>query len=321
MTDWQPTATPTALQARAALYARIRAFFAGRQVLEVETPVLSHAAVSDPYLNPLYTQVNQPGVGEHRLFLHTSPEYPMKRLLAAGSGCIYQLCKVFRNDESGRLHNPEFTLLEWYRLGFDDRALMTEIEALLQVAFQRPELQVERRSYGALFQQHLGVNPHQATAAQLAELATRELDISGAVEEVSDWLNLLFSHLIEPQLQQPTFVYDYPACQAALARIADDGEGQPVAKRFELFMQGTELANGYQELTDGDEQARRFHADQQRRQTLGLAVLPTDQHLVEALAAGLPDCAGVALGVDRLLMLVTGADSIHSVLAFPLERA
>ncbi len=323
--EWQPSASLSVIRRRAQLYQQIRQFFAERQVLEVDTPVLSGAAVADPYLQPMRSRYSGPGQQNGQvLYLQTSPEYAMKRLLAAGSGAIYQLAKAFRDGESGRRHNPEFCMLEWYRPGFDDHQLMAEVEALLQWVLgtrQSGAERAEKISYRQLFQRHLDIDPHQASLADLKALVRRQLDPQIELEQRDDWLNLLISHLIEPQLQSPTFVYDYPASQAALARLEPDNQGVSVARRFELFVNGVELANGYFELVDADEQARRFADDQQRRQQLGLTPLPTDQHLVAALRAGMPACSGVALGVDRLLMLVSGCSHIDEVLAFPLSRA
>lgn len=318
--NWQPTASLDAIRQRARLYAAIRAFFAERDVLEVDTPVLSQAAVSDPYLDPMISAFEGPGVsGSLPLYLQTSPEYAMKRLLASGSGPIYQLAKAFRNGEVGRRHNPEFCMLEWYRPGFDDQGLMVEVQALVAPLLGRDDFVAV--SYRQLFVDHLGCDPHRTSAAQLKALARQHLDAGFDSEDRDTWLNLLISHLIEPKLLQPTFVYDYPASQAALAQVSCDEQGVAVARRFELFVEGVELANGYFELVDGDEQARRFAADQQQRRQLGKPVLPCDQHLVAALHHGLPACAGVALGVDRLLMLICGSQRIDEVIAFPLARA
>lgn len=317
---WSPTASLDAIRARANLYATIRRFFAEREVLEVDTPVLSAAAVSDPHLDPMQSHFIGPGAANGLpLYLQTSPEYAMKRLLAAGSGPIYQLAKAFRNGEAGRRHNPEFCMLEWYRPGFDDRQLMDEVQALVAEVLGRDDF--ERISYRELFQRELGIDPHVATAVQLRPIACARLGIDFDDDNRDSWLLLLFSEVLEPLLQRPTFVYDFPATQAALARVGVDEQQVKVARRFELFVAGVELANGYHELTDGDEQARRFVADAEQRRHLGKPVYPADQHLVDALRAGLPPCAGVALGVDRLLMLALGVDAIDQVLAFPIQRA
>ena len=320
MSDWSPSAELKLIRARAELYAKVRDFFAQRQVLEVETPVLSAAAVADPHLHPMSSSYQGPGHQQALpLFLQTSPEYPMKRLLAAGSGAIYQICKSFRNGESGGRHNPEFTMLEWYRPGFDHQQLMEEVEALVRVTCGcGPARYV---SYRQLFLDQLQIDPHSANAQLLQQLASQHLDMDLQLDDRDSWLDLLFSHLIEPQLLEPTFVFDFPETQAALAQIAEDELGVKVARRFELFVQGTELANGYLELTDADEQARRFESDQQTRQQMGLQPLPVDHHLLAALQVGMPACAGVALGMDRLLMIAESCQHIDQVLAFPLARA
>lgn len=321
---WQPAATLDVLAARARLLAGIRAFFAVAGVMEVETPALSAGAATNPALESLQTLYCGPGAPpDGRLFLHTSPELPMKRLLAAGSGPIFQICKVFRAGERGRLHNPEFTLLEWYRPGFDHHALMDELEALVcQVSgYSR---RAQRMSYRELFFAHLGIDAHRADVDVLRQRAltagiggAAQLDLGGR----DAWLDLLLTHCIEPRLRGRgmVLVYDYPASQAALARVRP---GDPaLAERFELYLDGIELANGFHELTDAGEQRRRFVEDLARRDALDLPRVPMDERLLAALEAGLPGCSGVALGVDRLLMLATGRRSIEEVLAFPIERA
>ena len=319
MSDWQPTATRHNLQRRAQIIDGIRQFFNQRQVLEVDTPTLSAAAVSDPHLFPFATDYIPEGGGQAQtLYLHTSPEYPMKRLLAAGSGCIWQLCRVYRNGESGRRHNPEFSMLEWYRLGFDHHQLMDEVDDLVDSILGCGRSR--RVTYAALFEQYLGVDIHACEISELADLGRRHCDFRGELD-TDGWLNLLFSHCIEPQLLEPTMVYAFPASQAALARVVEGDDRVPSAARFELFIKGMELANGYFELTDAGEQARRFAADQQLREAYQRPPLPIDQRLIAALQQGLPECAGVALGVDRLVMLALDAHSIDEVIAFPLGRA
>jgi lysyl-tRNA synthetase class 2 len=288
--------------------------------MEVDTPVLSTAAVSDPFIDPMVTGFCGPGVpSEQRFYLQTSPEYAMKRLLAAGSGPIYQLAKAFRNGEAGARHNPEFTLLEWYRPGFDDHDLMVEVSDLVHSVLGCGP--VRSLSYRELFQEQLGIDPHRAPVEALRALTRERVDIELVDEDRTTWLNLLLTHVIEPTLQAATFIYDFPADQAALSRVMADDWGQPVARRFELYIKGLELANGYFELTDGVEQQRRFEADNRTRQQLGLQALPYDQRLVAALKAGMPACAGVALGLERLLMLASGASHIGEVMAFTLDRA
>jgi len=319
MNHWQPTASLSNLRQRARIIGRIREFFGERGVLEVETPTLSAAAVSDPHLFPFATDYIPEGGGRAQtLYLHTSPEYPMKRLLAAGSGCIWQLCRVYRNGESGRRHNPEFSMLEWYRVGFDHHRLMDEVDDLVHAVLGCERSR--RVTYAALFEQYLQVDIHSCTIDELARLGHKHCGFRGELDR-DGWLNLLFSHCIEPQLHEPTMVYAFPVSQAALARVVEGDDRVPSAARFELFIQGMELANGYFELTDADEQAARFAADQQLRRGYQRPDLPIDQHLIDALRQGLPECAGVALGVDRLVMLALGASSIDEVIAFPLGRA
>lgn len=319
--DWRPTASLAALQARAALLRRLRAFFAEREVLEVETPLLSVAGTTDPQIESFVTHYSGPG-GDRRLYLATSPEFPMKRLLAAGSGPIFQVCKAFRQGEAGCLHNPEFTLLEWYRPGYDHHRLMDEVEALLAAVCEEPPAKAERWTYAELFETHLAVDPHRATWAELRRLAQAHPSLAGVDGLDRDgWLDLLMSHCIQPQLglDAPCFVYHYPASQAALARIAP-GE-PPVAERFELIWRGVELANGFHELSDAQQQRRRFTADNARRRELGLAEVVMDERLLQALAAGLPDCAGVALGLDRLLLMSDPDKCLSASIAFPISRA
>lgn len=317
---WRPSAPIHNLRARAKVLAQIRHFFAERNVLEVETPVLSRCAVSDPFIDSLEVSFGfQPGVEDERLYLQTSPEYAMKRLLAAGSGDIYSMAKVFRNGESGRRHNPEFTMLEWYRQGFDDRQLMAEVDALLRSVI--PNLEVSYLSYAQLFESELGLDPHTASLEQLQRVCREHVDAPFEDDDRDTWLNLLMSHVLEPRLQGAVFIHSYPASMAALAQLREDEQGRPVAARFELFVNGIELANGYHELTDAAEQERRLQADQQQRAALGLPQRPLEQRLVQALEAGLPDCAGVALGVDRLVMLALGADGLDQVVSFMHERA
>lgn len=310
-------------QARAQMLADIRAFFLAAGVLEVDTPICSAHAATDPALESFSTSYTGPEASEGMcLYLHTSPEFPMKRLLAAGSGPIYQICKVFRNGESGRWHNPEFTLLEWYRPGYDHKRLMDEVAAMINSLLPEP-LPVERVRYGELFQQRLGFDPHQSSCGELRAHAVR-LGISGAetlnLRDTDAWLDLLMTHCLEPHLGRGglCFVYDYPATQASLARIRPGDP--PVAERFELYMDGIELANGFHELTCASEQRRRFESDLKRRRTDGVKPIPMDEYLLAALDAGIPDCSGVALGLDRLLMRLTGARHIRDVLAFPVDR-
>lgn len=308
---------PTILERRARLLADIRAFFVARDVLEVDTPALSTAAVTDPNLHSFSTRYSGPGVNHGQTFyFHTSPEFAMKRLLAAGSGDIYQLAKVFRDGEAGRLHNPEFTLLEWYRLSFDHHELMDEVAVLVGEILALHT--VEKLSYQAVFQQHVGLDPLAASIIELSDCVSAQGIVTpfGMPEDNPDpWLDLLLSHCIEPKLGQSrlTFIYDYPTSQAALARIRPGDP--PVAERFELYVRGIELANGFHELNDGVEQRRRFEADNGARAANGLPIMPLDEEFL-AIVDKLPPCAGVALGVDRLLMLAAGKSSIADVLSF-----
>ena len=323
MSLWQPSASIEHLQKRAETVRFIRDFFYAREVLEVETPLMSSCAVSDPFIDSIeveYTSFPADSDSE-QFYLQTSPEYAMKRLLAAGSGPIYQLAKAFRNGELGRRHNPEFTMLEWYRPGFDDSALMDEIEALISPLLSLSG--IERITYTELFQRHLGIDIEQMSAADLALETKNHVDIQLQDDDRDTWLNLLMSHVIEPQLTSvpALFVTEYPASQAALARVRLNDQQVPVAARFELFVRGVELANGYHELTDAAEQKKRLEADQAKRKEMALPERPLDYRLVDALSAGLPDCAGVALGVDRLLMLMLESESIADVISFDLPRA
>lgn len=320
-TSWRPSASPQMLVARAGVLATVRSFFAARGVLEVETPQLAHATVTDLNLHSLSSCL-QIGGDERELFLQTSPEFAMKRLLAAGSGPIYQIARVFRDDERSRLHSPEFTLLEWYRPAFDHHALMREVSELLAAVLGTPP--GESVSYRQVFETHLGLDPHTASTRDLARAAEdAQIVAVGLGDEDRDgWLQLLMSFVIEPNLGRgrPSLVDDYPASQAALARIVQRGEVE-VAERFEAYVEGIELANGYHELIDPIEQRRRFELDLAARRRAGLPSVPIDEHLLAALEAGLPPCAGVALGIDRLVMLATGASHIDEVLTFPIDRA
>lgn len=326
--DWRPSATLEVLRLRARLLERIRAFFSERGVLEVETPILSAAAVTDPALASLVTRYLGPLFPHGQtLYLHTSPEFPMKRLLAADAGSIYQICKAFRDGESGRLHNPEFTMLEWYRVGFDHHRLMDETGELIMqlLAPHRTLGPPERITYREAFQRHVGLEPHAATAADFAAVAKihqiQAPQVLLSQNDLSVWRDLLFTHVVEPKLGQGwlTCIYDYPASQASLARILPGNP--PVAARFEVYLHGIELANGFHELADPVEQRTRFERQLHTRAANGLPDVPIDERLLAALAHGLPDCAGVALGVDRLVMLAAGTRTIAEVIAFPVDRA
>lgn len=301
------------LRRRNQLLQQIRAFFLERGVLEVETPLLSAAGNSDPGIDQFTLKADV-------AWLRTSPEYAMKRLLAAGSGDIFELGPVFRNGEQGRHHNREFTMLEWYRCGWTLFQLMDEVGELVRAVLCDEPLTETRISYRDLFLAYTGTDPLLCSKAELGECASASgLDVPGL--ERDGLLDLLLSHVIQPKMktQGMVFVHDYPPSQAALARIRD-GE-PPVAERFELFLDGIELANGYQELADAEEQRRRFELENRRRREGGQDVVPVDKNLLLALEAGLPDCCGVALGFDRLLMRLSGADDLARVITFNSERA
>ncbi|MBB5014349.1 EF-P lysine aminoacylase EpmA [Rehaibacterium terrae] len=321
--DWQPTAPLRALKLRAGLYALIRRFFAERGVLEVETPILSEAGNTDPNIQSLSLEFEGPAAaGQRRRWLRTSPEHALKRLLAAGVGDCYELGRVFRNGEAGKCHNPEFTMLEWYREGWDHHRLMEECADLVQAAMALvgKRTTVRRMSFGELYRDRFGLDPHTASEAELyAPLAMFGIDPQGLTRD--DLLDLLMTHLVQPVLpdNRILLLYDYPASQCALARIRP-GE-PPVAERFELYLGPLELANGYHELCDAGEQRERFGRDLVVRHRRGQVRPPVDERLLAALDAGLPSCAGVALGVDRLLMAMLGCERIADVLAFPFERA
>lgn len=314
MTDWKPTAPISSLKARAQLLSDIRTFFIDRKVLEVETPLLSQAGNTDPEIQSVTTA--------DRRYLRSSSEFPMKRLLAAGSGDIFELGHVFRAAESGSNHNPEFTMLEWYRLGISYHQLMNEVAELVKICGRGEfdEWPEQRLTYLELFEQHLKINPFEADAEEMAAVAARH-GITDIVLNRRQWLDLLISHIIQPALPLSclTFIYDFPADQAALAKITT--ASPPVAQRFELYLGRTELANGYQELTDASQLQQRFDVENATRLKRGQPMNQIDHHLVAALQSGLPDCAGVALGVDRLLMAICQVKSISEVIAFPHSRA
>ena len=314
--SWRPTASLEILQLRARLRHRIREWFHARGVLEVETPALCRFAATDAHIESLEV----PGRG----WLHTSPEFAMKRLLAAGSGDIYQFARVFRDGERGSRHNPEFTLLEWYRTGMDYRALMREVVELCRQAAAGVAGWGETREITyAEAMARVGVDHEHDDAAQLAAcLRTAGVDVPEAVRgDRGALLDLVMSTRVEPGFdpRRPTIVYDFPPDQAALARIRPSSP--PIAERFEVFLGGMELANGFGELTDAAEQRARFERDRARRSARGQRPVPMDESLLAALEHGLPACSGVALGFDRLVMAVAGMCDISGVLAFPAEHA
>ena len=310
---WQPTSTLQALKTRADLYRRIRFFFDDRKVLEVETPCLAAATITDPYIDSLTVPAHDE---QAQRFLQTSPEYFMKRLLASGSGDIYQIAKVFRQEEQGRFHNEEFTMLEWYRLDVDLWELMEEVADLVEQLLGCSHFQ--HISYRDVFEQHLGFDPHEISLESLTFEAKQQINIEMPKASKDDWLNLMMSHFIEPELGRdaPVFIYDYPPSQAALATINTDESGVAVAERFELYYKGIELANGFNELTDAAAQKERFHQDNMQRMAMLKKPLPIDYDFLAALEHGLPACSGVALGMDRVLMLKLKAENIAQVLSF-----
>lgn len=313
--NWRPSASLETLVQRAKLIGKIRHFFTERQYLEVDTPIMAHYGVTDPYLSNIKAYFRN-----QAFCLQTSPEYHMKRLLAAGSGPIFQLAKVFRDDELGRWHNPEFTLLEWYQLDIDHHELMNEMDLFLQLIIgSKPML---RKTYQEVFLDACDLDPFNTSLVELQNsLVAHDLHHVLAPQEtdVDQYLFLLMSHVVEPFLahyEMPVAVYHFPVSQAALAKI-----NQGVAERFEVYYQGVELANGFHELTHAAAQAERFNQDRIQREILGFSSVNSDPWLLEALEYGLPSCSGVALGIDRLLALVLNKKSISEVMAFDIARA
>lgn len=297
------------LRARAQLLHKLRHYFADAQVLEADVPALAAYSVTDVNLRALATCWQG-----KTLYLQTSPEFYLKRLLANGFGDIYYLGKAYRNDDSAARHQPEFTMLEWYRLGFDDNQLIADVKSLLKYVGVDEPLQV--CNYRDIFFSKTGLDPHLACDKSLQQYCQKRYDLNWDDAPRSTWLELIFSFDIEPTFQSPTIVKDFPLCQAALAKVANDELGEPVAKRFELYWQGLEIANGYWELTDAKEQKRRFIEDNHARREQGLPEIKPDPDFLAAIEKGLPECAGIALGVDRLLMCLLGKTHIREVLAF-----
>jgi elongation factor P--(R)-beta-lysine ligase len=326
--DWAPACSLESIRERARMLAAIRRFFDDRGVLEVETPILSRAGATDPNLTSFRTALHQPGQTNEAatLYLQTSPEFAMKRMLAAGIGSIYQICKAFRDEEQGRHHNPEFTLLEWYRLDFGLDDLIAETDALVRGLFEprRPLDSPEVFSYRGLFSDLLGIDPLDADFDSLDRCArTIGLPEAAALcgNDRTVWLDLLFAQGIQPRLGlgRLSFVMDFPAILPSLAR---NKPGAPeLVERVEVYLEGIELANGFHELQDAEEQNRRFKRDLRERGERSMPTPPKDHRLLAALHAGLPDCSGIALGLDRLLMLLCGAHSLEEVLPFPIDRA
>lgn len=317
----EPATIVAITKLRSKVIQQVRQFFYDRNVLEVETPTLSQASIPDPNIYSLTTDI-QFGPDSKTYFLQTSPEFHMKRLLASGCGSIFQICKAFRNSEAGSNHNPEFTILEWYQLNYGIEELMTETSDLLTHLMQTQP--ASKISYQAIFKQFLNIDPLNIDMKTLREFAIAldaeqysALDFS----HKDDWLNVLFANHIEPHLgtEQPTMIYHYPASQSALARI--NSIDSRIAERFEVFYKGVELGNGFNELTDPDEQLRRFESNNIERCIRNLPTIPIDFNFIRALKKGLPMCSGIAMGLDRIMMLITNKRHINEILAFPFEKA
>ncbi len=325
---WQPTASHETLLERALMLKNIRAFFDDRGIIEVETPLLSQYSTTDPHLDSLRSRFR-----DQSCYLNTSPEYAMKRLLADGKKPIYQICKAFRDDELGPNHNPEFTMLEWYQPDYDSVKLMAELAELvtnlcrLSKSSVMDKVQFESLSYQQVFEDFVGINPHQITSRECYQLAkSNNIEIPqglGPADEVNNWLDWLLTQRVLPAFKKDgfTFLYDYPASQCALAKIAKNEQQVPVAKRFELFFGEIELANGFHELTDAAEQLKRFQFENRMRKQAGKEQGQIDENFIAALNHGLPECSGVAVGLDRLLMVLTKHSSIDQVLSFSWDYA
>jgi len=306
-----------ALHQRAQLLTKIRDFFSKHDVLEVETPLLSHSSITDPNLHSFTTQYNASNKQSDILYLQTSPEFAMKRLLASGSGSIYQICKAFRNNEHGHRHNPEFTILEWYRIGIDHHKLMDEMDEFLH--FILDCALAERLSYHQVFEKYLMINPHTSSIDELQKCALKNGLNTISKLDRDGWLNILLTHLVEPHLghKRPTYIYDYPASQAGLAKISQ--KDPAIAERFEVYINGIEIANGFHELADANEQRKRFVNDLQKRRELNLPEIVIDENFLTALNNDFPDCSGVAVGVDRMVMLLMEVNSIKDVISYPID--
>jgi elongation factor P--(R)-beta-lysine ligase len=318
---WRPTASINNLRLRAGILHKIRTFFLERGVLEVETPLLAKHGVTNPHINNFTADFIRQGLPNETYYLQTSPEYAMKRLLAADIVAIYQICKSFRNGDLSELHNPEFTMLEWYRPGFDLNDLIQELDELLQLTLNSKPVQII--SYSELFQTHLAIDPLTCSVEDLKQLAQQhEIHLAQEYELDKDtWLQLLMGHLIEGKLgfDAPICVTQFPASQAALARL--DNNDPRVAARVELYIHGMEIANGFYELTDAKEQRIRFEQDQSIRKKLNYPDVTLDERLLAAISAGLPDCSGIALGIDRLLMVACNTNKIADIISFTWPHA
>lgn len=319
MNTWQPGASRQALLRRACLLNRLRGFFAERSVLEVDVPLLGKSSITDVNIDSIAVTIDTA-----KGYLQTSPEYFMKRLLADGSGDIYYLGKAFRDGEIGTRHNPEFTMLEWYRCNWDDHQLMTEVADLLNILITEEHcspMAVTKMSYGQCFMDQMGFDPHGADIDQLRSAAVELGSSSWSDESRTNCLDLIFSLQIEPKLPSGiVIIHDYPECQCALSKISKNHKGQPISRRFEVFIDGLEVANGYLELTNIDEQVKRFEDDIQHRIQSGKSLRAIDQKFIDALHSGLPSCAGVAVGLDRVLMRALDITEIDQVLAFSWHR-
>ncbi len=315
---WQANADFENMQKRARLLQSIRAFFVQRNILEVETPIISSAAVTDLHIDCFKTAMQQD------YYLQTSPEYAMKRLLASGFPSIYQICKVFRHEEQGPVHNPEFTMLEWYRVGYDYQQLIAEVIELLELLAQQSDLKtgIEKISYQQAFIKTVSMDPLNTTVDKCRQCCVDlQLDVPEGMsnENIDEWLDWILTQRVAPAFSKGGFtvLYDYPASQCALATVNTE---KNIAERFEVYFGELELANGFNELTDADEQRARFESDNSKREKAGREKMPVDEKFLAALETGLPNCAGVAIGLDRLLMVLTGKSCISEVLAFPFDR-
>ena len=321
--NWKPACDLNALRSRAQMLATIRHFFQQRSVLEVETPLLCSATGTDPQLD-FFSSIYHAAPNNKEMFLQTSPEFAMKRLLSAGSGSIFQICKAFRNSELGRFHNPEFSILEWYRIDFSLDQLMDEVAELIVELLGNQFYQVDKQSYSKVFKRHTGLNPLVFCQKTYADYALNN-DIKDAVSLCGNdhamWLDFIFSYKVQPALEDKALcmVYGYPAIQSSLARI--NINNPLVSDRFEVFIKGIEIGNGFFELSDAVEQEHRFDQENKSRQRKGIRRVDKDKKFLDALHSGLPDCSGVALGLDRLLMGITQAYSLDDVIAFPFDRA
>lgn len=325
MMIWKPSISIEIIKRKAMILSNIRLFFSERNILEVDTPILSSAAPSALYLNSFQTYfIPFNSLKKCIFYLQTSPEFAMKRLLAAGSGSIYQIAKVFRNGEEGRVHSPEFTMLEWYRPQCNFEQIIGEVDALLQFIIKaKPAIRV---NYRHIFQQYLNIDVFNVSNEKLKLLA--DFHIGGVYDnwhmEKNDWLEFLMNHVIQPKLSKldrPIIIDDFPVLQSQLAKIMRDMDGNNVAKRFELYIGGIELANGYDEILNYDELRQRFKIDNWRRRLQNKTKMPIDENLLAAMRSGLPQCTGVALGLDRLMMLAFNQKDINAVKTFKFEES